>query len=114
MRMWMVDPAKLCDKHLLGEHVELHMFVGAMKRGTSMRGFLENNLLEPLGMLGRHDALVAEMERRCMNHKSPMTSYEVMHALSMLDDDDRRVKVDAERAHTELMNRCSRCRELGQ
>lgn len=112
MRMWMVDPARMCDKHLLGEHVELHMFIGAMKRGTGMRGFLENNLLEPLAMLGRHDAIVDEMEKRCMRHKSPMTSYEVVHALSMLTDDERRVKIDREAAHTELMNRCAKCRHL--
>jgi hypothetical protein len=28
--MWMVDPRLVCSKHLLGEHVELHMFVGCL------------------------------------------------------------------------------------
>ena len=25
MRMWMVNPKMMCNKHLLGEHVELHL-----------------------------------------------------------------------------------------
>ena len=28
MRMWMVNPGFMCNKHLLGEHVECHMLVG--------------------------------------------------------------------------------------
>ena len=27
MRMWMIEPKGLCDKHLLGEHGELHKFI---------------------------------------------------------------------------------------
>ena len=26
MRMWMVNPRIMCRQHLLGEHVEIHMF----------------------------------------------------------------------------------------
>jgi len=28
MRMWMLNPKALCRKHLMGEHVEIHMLVG--------------------------------------------------------------------------------------
>ena len=35
MRMWNVDVTKMCNKHLLGEHVEMHMFVGIIIKGTS-------------------------------------------------------------------------------
>ena len=39
MRMWMVPPGEMCDKHLLGEHDELHKFlhnwVKQHKRSTS-------------------------------------------------------------------------------
>ncbi|MEZ0346180.1 MAG: pyrimidine dimer DNA glycosylase/endonuclease V, partial [Infirmifilum sp.] len=28
----MVPPSIMCDRHLLGEHVELHMLVGALRR----------------------------------------------------------------------------------
>ena len=40
MRMWMVDPKKMCRKHLLGEHVEIHMMVGTLLKGRSIDGFL--------------------------------------------------------------------------
>ena len=46
MRMWMVDPRIMCRQHLLGEHVEIHMFVGAISRGKSVKGYLEKGLLE--------------------------------------------------------------------
>ncbi len=36
----MVDPTIMCRNHLLGEHVEIHMFVGTIDQGQSVRGFL--------------------------------------------------------------------------
>ena len=41
MRMWMVNPEILCRKHLLGEHVELHMLVGWIIKGKSIQGYLD-------------------------------------------------------------------------
>ena len=38
MRMWMLPPECMCRKHLLGEHVELHMLLGSMRRGKSIEG----------------------------------------------------------------------------
>jgi hypothetical protein len=37
MRMWLVDPALLCDKHLLGEHGELHKFQHCFVKGHKWR-----------------------------------------------------------------------------
>ena len=45
MRMWMVDPKIMCRKHLLGEHVEHHMFVGTINKRISIVGYLRDNLL---------------------------------------------------------------------
>ena len=39
MRMWMLPPAGMCRKHLLGEHVELHMLLGSLRRGKIFRAF---------------------------------------------------------------------------
>ena len=36
MRMWMIDPKLLCRKHLLGEHLEIHMFVGTINKGINV------------------------------------------------------------------------------
>ena len=72
MRMWMVDPKKMCRKHLLGEHVEIHMMAGTLLKGRSIDGFLERGLLEPQSARKRHDALAAEMQARGYNHASPL------------------------------------------
>ena len=110
MRMWMTDPKGMCDKHLLGEHVELHMFLGAMKRGTSMRGFLDNNLLEPLWLWYRHRDLVTEMEARGMKHKSPMDQKEAYKAIkASMSRDDMMIAIDEVAARYELHRRCPQC-----
>ena len=36
----MVSPATMCRKHLLGEHVEIHMAVASLRLGKSVDGFL--------------------------------------------------------------------------
>src|SRR5262245_23421826 len=68
MRMWMVDPRKLCDKHLLGEHVELHMLVGSLRKKKTLTGFLEGGLVELHSIRSRHQELIAEMTRRGFRH----------------------------------------------
>jgi hypothetical protein len=40
MRMWMVWPELMCRKHLLGEHVEIHMLLGALNKGHRVQGFI--------------------------------------------------------------------------
>ena len=72
MRMWMVNPRKMCRKHLLGEHVELHMLVGTLQRRKRVDGFVANGLIEPLAIRERHGALVKEMERRGYRRQSPL------------------------------------------
>ena len=72
MRMWMVDPTLMCDQHLLGEHVELHMLAGTLARRRSIDGFIAKGLLEPGAMHERHEALVAEMAARGFMHRSPL------------------------------------------
>jgi hypothetical protein len=37
--MWMVDPRQMCRQHLLGEHNELHMFAGTMRKGIGLAGY---------------------------------------------------------------------------
>lgn len=72
MRMWGIPPEMLCDQHLLGEHVELHMLVGTLKRGISVQGYIESGLVE-LDKIGeRHEILVQEMKGRGMNHESDL------------------------------------------
>jgi len=102
--MWMVDPKVMCRKHLLGEHVELHMFVGSINRGMSMAGYLRNNLLEPAALHARHDALSEEMMRRGYRHRSPLLKVEIPFKL-----EDAFVEVDSDASLKDLIRRCPEC-----
>lgn len=102
MRMWMVNPELLCRRHLLGEHVELHMFVGTIQKNISIEGYLANGLLEVHNIRKRHEELVKEMESRGMNHKSPLPPFHEFHA----------GEVDVQRSLAELYERCRFCAAL--
>ncbi len=105
MRMWMVDPKIMCRKHLLGEHVELHMFVGTINKGISLDGYFQNNLLEMESLHFRHFELVQEMESRGYNHKSSLPGVTYTGTL-----DSVKLKVDKASALAELLRRCPECR----
>jgi uncharacterized Fe-S radical SAM superfamily protein PflX len=102
MRMWMVDPRVMCRQHLLGEHVEIHMYVGALSRGQSVKGYLQKGLLEVHSLYDRHDEIVEEMKRRGYKHCSD------------LDEKWRSVErsgsIDRKKSLEELVKRCSRCK----
>lgn len=72
MRQWLVNPKLLCRKHLLGEHVESHMFVGTILKKKSLDGYFRNRLLEVHNLKRRHQELVQEMTARGYNHKSKL------------------------------------------
>jgi hypothetical protein len=102
--MWMIDPTKLCRKHLIGEHGEIHKFRHSFVKKHNMTGRLKApSQIEPYSMKDRHDALAAEMIRRGYNHKSPYEMPDVSH----LPD----VKVDIEINKKDLSTRCKDCKE---
>ncbi len=72
MRMWKVNPKNMCRKHLLGEHVEMHMFIGVINKGKSLAGYINTGLVEIDQIIIRHNELVEEMKNRGYNHKSPI------------------------------------------
>lgn len=102
MRMWNVDPRKLCNQHLTGEHVELHMFVGSIRKGISMDGYIKNGMLEVHNIRKRHKQLVEEMERRGMNHKSPLPLFRMWRAGHINSKANERL----------LFEKCEKCRVL--
>ena len=107
MRMWMLPPESLCRRHLLGEHVELHMLLGAMKRGKNLRGFLEGGLADPRRLYERHEQLAREMERRGYRHRSPMDEAECRAAARRYGC--AQARVDPEANARELQRRCPDC-----
>jgi Pyrimidine dimer DNA glycosylase len=104
MRMWMVNPRLMCRKHLLGEHVELHMFVAGIRRGLNLRGYLDKQLLEPHNIRRRHLELVGELRRRGYQHCSPLPDFVGRRAGRI----DRRGNL------AELARRCQECRRMQQ
>jgi hypothetical protein len=92
----------MCRKHLMGEHVEIHMAVATLRLGRSVDGFLEKGLLELRSLKSRHDELAAEMLRRGYRHRSPLGRV------------PRRAegKVNRRANLVELARRCPDCRAL--
>ena len=75
MRVWDINPRKLCRNHLLGEHREIHAIwniITENKKGYS----LHPETLRWIGKLKalylRHEELVKEMKNRGFNHQSPL------------------------------------------
>ncbi len=102
MRMWNVDPGRMCGRHLLGEHAEMHMFAGCITKGMSIAGYVDKGLVDTSLIRKRHDALASEMLRRGMRHGSPLPEYKAA----------RQGKVDVAENEKELKRRCVRCRAL--
>lgn len=102
--MWGIDPRLLCDRHLLGEHTEMHQAVGTLRNHPHgeaiLRGHAERKQLDTSKIQERHDELAYEMERRGMNHDSPL------HYDDALDLG----RIDPERNLEDLKKRCDDCR----
>jgi len=109
MRMWLVPPRVLCRWHLLGEHYEMHMFLGSYKKNTSLKGFINNGMLDPSCMLERHNVLVHEMYEREYEHDTPIEK-DLCDALAK-DYSDYTSCVDIDRNLEVLQERCPSCTE---
>lgn len=75
MRVWDINPKKLCRNHLLGEHRELHAIWSILTKGK--KGYAHHpetkrwqGKLKALYL--RHELLVKEMARRGYNHYSKL------------------------------------------
>lgn len=109
MRMWMLPPKLLCQKHLLGEHGELHKFIPTFRKGYSVdKRFAPVVQIQFKGYRRRHNELADEMIRRGMNHKSPLPELPDfrMHYSQYYDK-----KVDVVFNLRDLVTRCSDCRD---
>tara|TARA_R110002020_G_scaffold288177_1_gene503626 strand:+ start:49 stop:459 length:411 start_codon:yes stop_codon:yes gene_type:complete len=108
MRMWMINPKLLCDKHLLGEHSELHKHIPSFHKKHKI-----NNRITPVVQIeltsyqSRHDELATEMLHRGMNHKSPLPE---LPDFSYLPLHQYEAKVDKHISKRDLRERCEDCR----
>ena len=99
----MVNPKIMCRQHLLGEHVEIHMFIGTINRGKSVNGYLEKGLLEIHNLYNRHENLVEEMKFRGYNHNSKVNKKWRLT--------EKMGTIDKKKSLKELINRCSKCKK---
>lgn len=111
MRMWNVDPKLLCRKHLLGEHLECHMFYGTLKKGISVEGYLCKGLLEIHNLEKRHDELAKEMSRRGYKHHTPWPEEKVGIGCRYQPYEINCGKVNTEENIKTLKERCPECRK---
>ena len=109
MRMWMVPPEILCRKHLLGEHVEMHMFLAHLNKKRGIQGYLKNNCLEPRSIFQRHEDLAQELTNRGYNHKSPMRE-EDFGIVVELPPECQYWQINREENLNNLLERCPLCR----
>jgi|GEM_PF-697546 len=100
MRMWNINPKILCRQHLLGEHVEMHMFEGTVKKGISIQGYIDKGLINPSEIKKRHNELVEEMKNRGFNHNSPIEI-----------NIKKKNPIDKDKSLSELLERCKKCKK---
>ena len=106
--MWMIDAKLLCNKHLLGEHGEIHKHRHNFVKKHSISGRIAPIVqIEPMSMKSRHDELTIEMERRF--NKKYDSHYE-QPDLSYLADSERLAKVDISISQLDLYSRCNDCK----
>lgn len=75
MRIWDIEPTRLCRKHLLGEHRELHALWTILtqnKKGYRNHPETKRWVGKLWALYERHELLVNEIVRRNYNHKSPL------------------------------------------
>jgi hypothetical protein len=101
--MWQVNPGLLCNKHLLGEHGEIHKHRHNFEKKHNMTGRMKYpSQIDPHAQGARHDVLAAEMLKRSMNHKSPYVQPDTSYLPS--------AQIDTEYNLNDLANRCPDCR----
>ncbi len=75
MRIWDLEPERLCRQHLLGEHRELHglwVILTQDKQGYSRHPETRRWRGKLQALYRRHERLVAEMGRRGYRHNTSL------------------------------------------
>jgi len=73
MRIWDIEPKRLCRNHLLGEHRELHAIwsvITQSKKGYSRHPETLRWVGKLRSLYARHELLVKELLKRKYQHKS--------------------------------------------
>jgi len=111
-RLWMVPAGGLCRQHLLGEHHETHVFVGKLKLGHKLDGYISANLFALADLACRHEVLAMELIRRNGFHKSPFPTADQVGILGAYLPPHP--KVDVGKAMADLHGRCPECKRRNE
>jgi len=106
--MWMVEPKRMCGKHLRAEYVECLMIAGMMKREWKLDGWLAHNCIEPKSVVKRFAALKREMAARGYAARKTLERVE----MGYLPPEQRNWKIDGKANRALLAKRCGECGKL--
>ncbi|HEY3396566.1 MAG TPA: pyrimidine dimer DNA glycosylase/endonuclease V [Armatimonadota bacterium] len=109
MRVWDLPPEKLCPRHLLAEHYEIHTLWSVLTRGLSGWSHHPETLRwqgRLAALYARHQADVAEMERRGYHHRSPLDA-----TLATGESIQTEYKDAPAEQLRQLREKCAACRE---
>jgi site-specific recombinase len=111
----MINPKLLCNKHLLGEHSEIHKHLNVFVKKYSIKNrVLKGKVqIEPLSMKTRHDELALEIANRWPKNKEHKSPYEhnVQKLCDHLLESEKNAKVDKAVSYQDLIVRCEECRK---
>jgi hypothetical protein len=74
MRVWDIPPSELCNRHLVGEHAEIHAVwsvITGNKKGYASHPEVERWRGNLSALARRHFQVAAEMSLRGFRHSSP-------------------------------------------
>ena len=109
MRMWMISPGLLCNKHLIGEHGEIHKHRHNFVKKHNISGRIKPIVqIEPESMYSRVEELRKEAIKRNLKYKAIYNQPD----LTYLSDDLRYAKVDLSISKKDLCERCAECKIL--
>ena len=81
MRIWDLEPERLCRQHLLGEHRELHalwVILTKEKKGFARHPETVRWRGKLAALYQRHESLAAEMGRRGYRHQTSLPAAEAV------------------------------------
>jgi len=77
MRIWDLEPKRLCRKHLVAEHGELHSLWSVLvnnKKGFSRHPETLRWKGKLKALFSRHEELAKELKKRGYSHRSPLNT----------------------------------------
>ena len=108
MRMWMLPPETMCRKHLLGEHVELHMLSPeAYGAGKTFTGSSPGSWRTPGACSGGTKSLCSKCSGAAHRHASPLDEAECETLARRYGHTGTGIDAGANAA--ELARRCPEC-----